>query len=76
MMLQTLSDQISGCMDHAAYARERAERATSPSIRADYLDIERRWLKLAESYRLVERTEQFLADARRKRQSQQQVRTH
>jgi hypothetical protein len=39
-------------------------------MREDYLDMERRWLELADSYRLVEQSERFLADAYRKSQSE------
>jgi hypothetical protein len=57
-------------MEHATQSRERAERATDPRMREDYLDMERRWLELADSYRLVEQSERFLADAYRKSQSE------
>jgi len=32
-----------------------------------YFDLENRWMTLAESYRFVERADQFLDDARRHR---------
>jgi hypothetical protein len=62
-MLLQLSDKISECLAHAADARELANVAIDLGRKADYLDTERRWLRLVESYRFVEQANLFLQDA-------------
>ena len=61
-MLLKLSDQISECLTLAADARERANAATDPRHKEDFLDMERRWLRLLESHRFVEEAARFLED--------------
>ena len=61
-MFLKLSDQISECLGYAVDARERADAAADPSCKANFLDMERRWLQLVESYRFVERAARFLLD--------------
>src|SRR6185437_5301781 len=63
-MLLKLSDRISQCLAHAAEVRERANAATEPGRKADFLDMELHWLRLVESYRFVEQVDRFLADGR------------
>jgi hypothetical protein len=65
-MLQKLSDQAAECYRLARNAREKAERASDDAIRRDYLALERRWAKLAQSYELLERTSAFTAEVRRR----------
>ena len=62
-MLLKLSDKISECLAHAADARELANAAIDLGHKADHLDMERRWLRLVESYRFVEQAHLFLQDA-------------
>ena len=62
-MLLQLSDKISECLAHAADARELANTAIDLGRKADHLDMERRWLRLVESYRFVEQANLFLQDA-------------
>ena len=62
-MLLKLSDKISECLAHAADARELANAAIDLGRKADYLDMERRWIRLVESYRFVEQANLFLQDA-------------
>jgi len=62
-MLLKLSDKISECLTEAAEARERAKAATDPDHKADFLDMELRWLRLVESYRFVEQASRFLEDS-------------
>lgn len=62
-MLLKLSDQISECLSLAADARERANVVTDPRRKEDFLDMERRWLRLVESYRFVEQAARFLEDS-------------
>src|SRR5262249_58912495 len=66
-MLNKISQQIADCLAKAADARERAQAIDDPKIKAVYLELEGRWMALAESYRFVERADQFLDDAQRHR---------
>lgn len=47
-----LTHRIRECYRKAADARRKADSATSPSIREDFLGLERRWLILAQSWEL------------------------
>jgi hypothetical protein len=67
-MLLRVSEQIKDCLDHAAESRQRANKATDPERKAELLDMERRWLRLAESHGLVEQLERFITDAKRRRE--------
>jgi len=49
-MLQQLSDHVRACHAHAADAKQAAEAAGDPTSKASLLDLERRWLALADSY--------------------------
>src|SRR5262245_45665770 len=50
LMLQQLSDHVRACHAHAADAKHAAEAAGDPTSKASLLDLERRWLALADSY--------------------------
>src|SRR5262245_52793062 len=67
-MLQKLSEQIRACHERAAEARDKAEATADPTPRADFLDMETRWLFLARSYQFTEGLTDFTA-ANRQRQS-------
>jgi len=54
-MVQKLSEQIRECYHHAEDCFRQAKDQGDPKIRNDFLDCERRWLRLARSYELVER---------------------
>jgi len=58
-MLQDLGEQIRECLRHAEHCAQKARDAESPTLRNDFLDMERRWLSLARSYELVERIGDF-----------------
>jgi hypothetical protein len=58
-MLQNLSQQIRDCYQHAEECRRRAIAQADPELRKDFLELERRWLKLARSYELAERLAKF-----------------
>jgi hypothetical protein len=58
-VLQNLSDQARLCYERAAEAKERAERMRDPRAKADFLNIERRWLLLARIYEFGERLDDF-----------------
>jgi hypothetical protein len=54
-MLHPANPNAAECYQRAAEARRLADGCTSPDTRKDYVDIERRWLRLAQSYEYVER---------------------
>jgi PAS domain S-box-containing protein len=58
-VLQNLSDEIKLCYERAAQAKERADRALDPEAKADFLNMERRWLRLAHSYEFGESLDEF-----------------
>ena len=66
-MLLRLAENIRQCLDHAAEARERAQETSDSQRRAEFMDMASRWLKLAESYRLVEQLDRFITDTKRER---------
>jgi PAS domain S-box-containing protein len=49
-MLQKLSEKVRACHEHAADARQRAEAAVDPVLKASFRDLEKNWLFLARSY--------------------------
>ena len=51
-------------MEHSAKVGRLANEATDPSMKADFLQLEKRWLRLAQSYEFVERLEAFLLNGR------------
>lgn len=66
-MLLKVQDRIRECLHLAGDAGKRAAQATDPRIKADFIDIEGRYMHLAESYRFVEQVERFLDDAKMER---------
>ena len=50
-MLANLSAEVRECVWHAEDCSERAKIEPNPAIQRDYLEMERRWLKLAERMR-------------------------
>jgi hypothetical protein len=56
-MLQNLSQQIREC--HAEDWRRKAVAQADRELRKDFLELERRWLKLARGYELAERLAEF-----------------
>src|SRR5262245_9082651 len=60
-MLQELSEQIRACHERAVEARRKAETAVDPARKADFLEMEKRWLALARSYAFTKRLEDFTA---------------
>ena len=55
-MLQNLSKETRECYRLAEECRRLAQAALTEAGKADYLDMERRWLSLAHSYEFAERT--------------------
>jgi hypothetical protein len=62
-MLSSTSDKVRACYERAAEAKRRATEAITDSGRAEFLEAESRWLKLASSYELAERINAFLNSA-------------
>jgi hypothetical protein len=66
-MLQDLSLDIRECYLQAEQCRRWAEVAPTQSEKADFLDMERRWLALAHSYEFAERLSDFSLRMREQR---------
>jgi hypothetical protein len=70
-MLQNLSKEIRECYRRAEQCKRLAGAAMTPEAKADFLDMECRWLSLAHSYEFAERlstfTEPFRRGARKKK---------
>lgn len=60
-MLEQFSDQIRMCYERAAEAKERADATNDPMLKAEFLNIERRWLTLARSYGFTQSLQDFTA---------------
>jgi hypothetical protein len=48
-VLNNLSEQIRECLEHAEDCACQAAAQTDPKLKQDFLDMERRWLALAQS---------------------------
>jgi PAS domain S-box-containing protein len=60
-MPQKANDQVQTCFDRAFDARRNAEGTADPARKADFLEMERRWLALAQSYEFTSRLTDFTA---------------
>jgi hypothetical protein len=58
-VLQNLSAEIRECLEHAADCARQAELQRDPKLRQDFLDLERRWRRLAGSYEFAGRLDTF-----------------
>jgi PAS domain S-box-containing protein len=65
-MLQNLSEQVRLCYERATEAKERADEVLDPEAKADFLNMERRWLLLARSYEFGERLDDFTRENSRR----------
>ena len=63
-VLQKLSEQVRDCHERAAEA-EKAEATADPALKAEFLEMEKRWLALGRGYEFTERLRDFTADSRR-----------
>lgn len=66
-MPKSLSNQIRECYLRAEECRYRAETASPPSIRDDYVAMERRWLSLARGYEFAEQLDSFTSPFNKRR---------
>ena len=55
-MLQKMSADVAYCHGRARDCFAKAQEASNELIKADFLDLESRWLLLAQSYQFPERT--------------------
>jgi PAS domain S-box-containing protein len=60
-MLQKSSGQVQLCYERALIARRRADETADLASKADFLEMEKRWLALARSYEFTERLVDFTA---------------
>jgi hypothetical protein len=59
-MLQKLGDHIKNCLEQASEAGSRATQISEPGLKADFLNLEKQWLCLAQSFMQCERIERLL----------------
>src|SRR5262245_25262555 len=62
-VLSDVKPQVVECLARAAEARRRAECAVDRAARADALDMELRWLRLAASYEYSDRLDRVVKQA-------------
>ena len=62
-MLNNLSEQIRNCLQHAEECARQAAAETDQKLKHDFLDMERRWLVLAQSYEFTQRQGDFSHEA-------------
>jgi hypothetical protein len=62
-MLRKLGEQVQACFDHALDANRNAEGTADSARKAEFLEMEKRWLALAQSYEFSERLADFFAAA-------------
>jgi hypothetical protein len=65
-VLNNLSEQVRHCLRHADDCAREAAAQTCPKMKADFLDLERRWLSLARSYEFSERLNDFCTGTKRR----------
>jgi hypothetical protein len=66
-MLANLSAEVRECLSHAEDCAERAKIEPNPAIQRDFIEMERRWLKLARNYQSFERLQPFSAHQEQQR---------
>jgi hypothetical protein len=66
-VLQKLNDHIVSALERAAAADKRAADATDPELRVDNERMAESWRLLARSFQFVESLEKFLLDSQRQR---------
>ena len=62
-MLLQIAEEIDRSLARAEEARQRALRETDERLTTEWLEIEKRWLHIADSLRFVEQANRFLDDA-------------
>jgi hypothetical protein len=64
-MLTNLSRQIRECLQHAEDCARNAATQTDLKLKEDFLDMERRWLALMQTYDFTQRLGDFSHEAKR-----------
>jgi len=64
-MLNFLSEQIRQCHMHAEHCARQAGIQIDQKLKADFLEMERRWLMLARSYEFAQRLADFSDETNR-----------
>ena len=59
VMLENLSEEIRGCLRYAAECARKAKESSKLNLREDFLEMERRWLRLAHSYQFAKEPKGF-----------------
>jgi len=59
MMVENLSEEIRECLRYVDAHARQAEEASRPNLREDFLEMGRRWLRLAHSYRFAQQRKRF-----------------
>lgn len=59
-MIQRLGEHIRKCLEQAAKAGSRADEISDPGRKTDFLNLEKQWLCLAQSFILCNRIERLL----------------
>jgi hypothetical protein len=54
-MLESVSELIRECRQHAEDCAQKAAAITDPKLKKEFLDMEQRWLRLVRSYEFTER---------------------
>jgi hypothetical protein len=54
-MLESVSELIRECRQHAEDCERKAAAITDPRLKKEFLDMEQRWLRLVRSYEFTER---------------------
>ena len=65
-MLKNVSAEIRECYEHAKNWAHKAAAQTDSKLKADFLDLERRWLFLVRSYEFTKRLTDFSGEAMRR----------
>jgi hypothetical protein len=55
MMLDNLGEEIRGCLRYAEECARTAKETNKPKLREEFLEMERRWLRLAHSYQFAKK---------------------
>jgi hypothetical protein len=66
-MLRRIGPRQQECLSRAAHCRELGDMTADPNNRAQYLKMEKSWLRLADSYQFSERLSLFVAEKERRK---------
>ena len=59
MMVENLNEEIRECLRYAEECARQAAEASGPNLHENYLEMQRRWLRLARSYRFAKQLKSF-----------------